>query len=119
MHVVVVVERVEKIHHVLVRGGVQFAEFLGDVAHLRGDHIPTRRFQRLGNMVEFFDGGQKARTLLSGGNFISFERFDFVRAGLDRIGFRVAVRVRMRGLDNTKMIEEKTRRCRAGPLNRP
>ena len=59
MHVLVIVERVEKIHDLLVRGTVHFAKFLGDVAHLRGDDIPARRLQRLGNVVEVFDLGRR------------------------------------------------------------
>jgi hypothetical protein len=107
MHVVVVVERVEKIHDLLARGGVHFAEFFGDVAHLRRDDVPARRLQRLGNVVEVFDFGEKTRALLSGGNFGGFERLDLLRAGFNRIGFRVAVRVRVRGLDDAEVVEEK------------
>ena len=63
--------------------------------------------------------GQKARALLAVGNFIGFERFDFVRASFDRIALGIAVRVRMRGFDDAEMIEEKRDAAGLAHANRP
>ena len=58
-------------------------------------------------MVEVFDLGEKTRAFLACGNFLGFERLDFLRAGFDRIAFGIAVRVRVRGFDDAEVIEEK------------
>ena len=76
-------------------------------------------FNALETMVEVFDLRQKPRALLSGGNFIGFERFNFLRAGFNGIAFGVAVGVGVRGFDDPEMIEEKRDTARLHRASRP
>ena len=91
MHVVVVVQRVQEIRDVLARRLADFDKILGEITDFGGDDVPAGGFQRLGNMVEVLDLREKPRALLSGGNLVGFKRFNFLRAGFDGVGFRVAI----------------------------
>src|SRR5208337_4804297 len=84
-----------------------FDKILGEITDFGGADSPAGGLQRLGNMVKVLDLREKTRALLSGGNLVGFQRLDFLRAGLDGVRFRVAVRVGMRGFDHAEVVEEK------------
>ena len=107
MHVVVVVERVEEVGDFLARGVARvLGEVLGEVADFGGDDVPAGGLQGFGNGVEVLDLGEEARAFLAGGNFLGFERLDFLRAGFDGIAFGVAVGVGVGGFDDAEVVEE-------------
>ena len=58
-------------------------------------------------MIEVLDCRQKPRALLSGGDFLGFERFNLLRAGFNGVGFRVTAGIGMGGFDHAEVIEEK------------
>ena len=47
MHVIVIVQRIEKIGHFLPRGSGDFGEALGNIPDFRGDDVPAGAFQSL------------------------------------------------------------------------
>lgn len=107
MDVIVIVQRIEKTDDFFVRRFVQFREAFGDVADFRRDHIPAGRFQRFRNRVEIADLSQKPRALLTFGNFVRFERFDFLSASFNRVAFGIPVEIGVGGFHDAEMIEEK------------
>ena len=47
MHIIVVIQRIEKRHHFLARIGADLGKILGHVTNFRRNHIPTGSLQRL------------------------------------------------------------------------
>ena len=110
MHVVVVVQRVQEIRDVLARRLADFDKILGQITDFRGDDVPAGGFQRFGNVVEVLDFRQKPRALLAGGNFLGFQRLDFLRARFNGIAFGIAIRIGMRGFDGVEAAWEEIAR---------
>ena len=57
-------------------------------------------------MVQVLDFGQEARSFLAGGDFLGFERLEFLGAGFDGIAFGIAIGVGMGSLDDAQVVEE-------------
>ena len=107
MHVIVIVYRLQKVQDFLAVRLRNVREIFCDVTDFRSNDIPTGRFQCFGHVVQVLDFGQEPRALCPGGNLITFQRLDFLRASFNRVSLRVAVGVHMRGFDDAEMIEEK------------
>src|SRR5688572_21340156 len=60
MDIVVIVEGVEKIHHVLASLLVELWRILGHVSNFGGQNLPACRLQRLGNGIQILDRGEEA-----------------------------------------------------------
>src|SRR5262245_60246610 len=106
--IIVIVQRIEKIGDLFSGRLAQFGEILGEVSNLRRDDIPTSRLQRLRDRVQLLDFGQESGSFVSRWDFVGFQRFDFLRARFNRVGFRIAICVRMSGLDDAQMVEKET-----------
>src|SRR5206468_13133286 len=86
----------------------EFRKILRQVANLRRRDGPARRFERAGDGIQVLDLGEEPRAALAFGDFLRLERFDLLRAALDRIRLRVAIRVTVRSLDHANVLEKES-----------
>jgi len=105
--VFVVVELVEEGGDFFAVGFVEFWKRFGEVTDFRSGDVPASGFERFGDVIEILDLGDEARAFVAFGNFLGFERLDFLSSGFDRIAFGVAVRISVRAFNHAEMVEEK------------
>src|SRR2546430_9132415 len=108
MDVVVVIQRAEESGDLLSLRVRQSNEVLRDVAQLGGGQLPAGLREEFGDSVEVFDFDDETSANVTFGNFLRLERLHILRASLNRVPFRVARLVRVRGLNHARMIKEKT-----------
>lgn len=106
MHIIVIIQRVEKISHVFAVRVIDLRKILREITYLRRDNLPAGGLQGFRNCVEFSDLRGKARAFLPGRNILTVEWLDFLRTSFDGVGVRVAIRIRVCRFDYAHVIEE-------------
>src|SRR5512141_470177 len=73
VHVVVVVEGIEKIHDLFAVSFAEFRKILSQITDLRSDHRPSGRLQSFGYRVQVADLGEEPSAFATFGDFFSFQ----------------------------------------------
>ena len=118
MHVVVVVERVQKISDFFAAGVVEFDEVLGQVTDFRSDHVQPAAFNALETPSRSLISVRKRAPFWPAGTSSASNGFNLLGARLDGVAFRVAIGVRMCGFDNSEMVEKKSNAAGLAQVNR-
>src|SRR2546421_11794547 len=108
VHVVVVIQRVEKIGDLFFLCVGESDEVLREIAKLGGGYLPAGPRKEFGDCVEVFDFRDVTGADVTFGNFLRFQRFHVLRAGFNCVGFRVARFVFVRGFHHAQAVEEET-----------
>ena len=90
MHIIVVIERIQKLRNFFAGLIVKVRSILCHVTNLRRENIPPGGFKRFRYGIQISNRSEEPCAVLSCGNFILLQRLDLLRSRLDRVGLRIA-----------------------------